>query len=85
MAFVVNFFCTLTALLCGALLLNAYSRVRKRLLLWSGLCFVGLTISNALLLVDFLLVPAVSLFTLRLGVAAASLVMLLYGLVFESD
>lgn len=85
MAYVVNFVCMLTALLCGALLLNAYSRVRKRLLLWSGLCFVGLTISNVLLLVDFILVPAVSLFTLRLSVAAASLVLLVYGLVFESD
>ncbi len=49
---IVNVLGTLTVGLCAFLLLRAYARVRQRLLLWSGLCFVGLTISNAILFVD---------------------------------
>jgi hypothetical protein len=82
---IVNILGTLTVGLCAFLLLRAYGRVRQRLLLWSGLCFVGLTISNALLFVDLALFPEVSLYTLRLSVAAASMLLLLYGLIFESD
>jgi hypothetical protein len=82
---VVNVLGTLTVGLCAFLLLRAYTRVRQRLLLWSGLCFVGLTISNALLFVDLTVVPEVSLYTVRLGAAAVSMLLLLYGLVFESD
>ena len=54
---IVNVLGTLTVGLCAFLLLRAYGRVRQRLLLWSGLCFVGLTISNALLFFDLSLVP----------------------------
>jgi hypothetical protein len=82
---IVNILGTLTVGLCAFLLLRAYGRVRQRLLLWSGLCFVGLTISNALLFIDLLLFPGVSLYTLRLSAAAASMLLLLYGLIFESD
>jgi len=85
MLFVVNVLGTLTVGLCAFLLLRAYANVRQKLLLWSGLCFVGLTISNALLFVDLALVPEVSLYPLRLGVAALSMLLLLYGLVFGSD
>jgi hypothetical protein len=80
----VNILGTVTVGLCAALLLLAYGRVRKRLLLWSGLCFVGLTVSNAMLFVDLVIVPDVNLYTVRLGIAAISLLLLLYGLVFES-
>ena len=82
---IVNILGTLTVGLCAFLLLRAYGRVRQRLLLWSGLCFVGLTISNALLFIDLSLFPGVSLYTWRLSVAAASMLWLLYGLIFESD
>lgn len=74
-----------TVALCAALLLRGYLHVRKRLLLWSGLCFVGLTLSNALVFVDLSVVPEVNLYTWRLGVAAVSMLLLLYGLIFESD
>jgi hypothetical protein len=81
----VNLLGTLTAALCALLLLRAYASVRKRLLFWSGLCFAGLTAANALLLVDFTVVPDISLYRWRLAVAAASMLALLYGLIFESD
>jgi hypothetical protein len=81
----INLLATTTALLCAVLLLRAYLRTRLRLLLWSGLCFGGTSLSNALLFVDLRVFPELDLYPLRLGVAAASLLLLHYGLVFESD
>jgi hypothetical protein len=85
MHFMVNILGALTVALCAVLLLRAYAQVHQRLLLWSGLCFVGLTLSNALVIVDLALVPEVSIYVWRLAVAAASMLLLLYGLIFESD
>ena len=82
---IVNALGTLTVGLCAFLLLRAYARVRQRLLLWSGLCFVGLAASNAVLFFDLAIVPEVSLYTWRLAIAAGSMLLLLYGLIFESD
>jgi hypothetical protein len=83
---IVNALGTLTAGFCAFLLLRAYPRVKQRLLLWSGLCFAGLALSNAVLFFDLAVVPAdVSLYTWRLGIAAGSMLLLLYGLIFESD
>lgn len=76
----------MTTLLCAVLLLRGYVRGRKRLLLWSGLCFSGLTISNVLLFVDLVLLPsAVDLYMLRLSTAAVAMLLLVYGLVWESE
>ena len=85
MQFLVNILGSLTVGLCALLLLRAYARVRQRLLLWSGLFFVGLTISNVLVIVDLAVVPEFSIYSWRLAVAAFSLLLLLYGLIFESD
>ena len=46
MDLIVNVLGAFTVFLCATLLLRAYGRTRKRLLLWSGLCFLGLTLSN---------------------------------------
>jgi hypothetical protein len=82
---IVNILGTLTVGLCAFLLLRAYARVKQRLLLWSGLCFAGLTISNAVLFFDLSVATEVSLYTYRLSIATVSMLLLLYGLVFESD
>ena len=74
-----------TSLLCALLLLRGYSRVRKRLLLWSGLCFAVLTISNAPVFVDLVMYPDVDLYLLRLITAAIAMLLLLYGLVWGSN
>jgi hypothetical protein len=58
---------------------------KRKLLLWSGLCFAGLTISNVLVFVDLILLPAVNLFPYRLATAAISMALLLYGLIWESS
>jgi len=75
----------LTLLSSAVLLLRGYVRARQRLLLWSGLCFVGLTISNFLAYVDLIVVPDVDLYRGRLAVAAVALMLLLYGLIWESE
>ena len=83
---IVNALGTLTVGLCAFLLLRGYARVRQRLLLWSGLCFAGLMVSNAVLFFDLAVVPAeISLYSWRLAIAAGSMLLLLYGLIFESD
>ena len=85
MQFVVNILGSVTVGLCALLLLRAYARVRQRLLLWSGLCFAGLTLSNALVVLDLAVIPQFSMYAWRLSAAAVSLLLLLYGLIFESD
>jgi len=75
----------LVSLCCAALLLRSYFRVRKKLLLWSGLCFAGLTISNLFVFLDLIIFPDVNLYRLRLITAAAALLLLLYGLIWESE
>lgn len=74
----------LTTLACAFLLLRGYARGRQKLLLWSGLCFAGLAISNLLVFVDLVLVPQVDLYLYRLGTAVIAMAMLLYGLIWET-
>lgn len=75
--------CTLTSVLCAILLLRAYLASRYRLLLWSGWCFIGLTVNNMLVILDKLILPDVDLVTCRLAAALVALLPLLYGLIYE--
>ncbi|HEY7219677.1 MAG TPA: DUF5985 family protein [Candidatus Binatia bacterium] len=77
--------CTLTASLCAWLLLRAYFRSRYKLLLWGGLCFVGLTLNNALLVADKQLFPDVSFYTARLVLALLAMLVLLYGIIWDKE
>lgn len=77
--------CALVSLLCAALLLRAYFHGRHRLLLWSGICFAGLTIANVLVFLDLDMLPTVDLYPLRLVVTAASVLTLLFGLLWEGE
>jgi hypothetical protein len=77
--------CALTALVCAWLLLRTYARSGYKLLLWGGLCFVGLTLNNILLIVDELLVPYIDFSTGRLLLALFALLVFLYGLIWDSD
>ncbi|HEX3570001.1 MAG TPA: DUF5985 family protein [Acidobacteriaceae bacterium] len=70
---------------CSTLLGRAYWRVRQRLLLWSALCFAGLAISNLLVFVDLVMLPQTDLYILRLSTAAVSMLLLMYGLIWESE
>ena len=75
----------LVTLACGVLLFRAYAGVRKRLLLWSAICFCGLAIANLLVFVDLVLLPRIDLYLLRLITAAIAMLLLLYGLIWEGQ
>jgi hypothetical protein len=85
MAKITYFLCALTSLACAVLLLRAYLGTRARLLLWSGLCFGALTLTNVLLVLDRLVLTEVNLSTARLVTAFCAVALLLFGLVWESD
>ncbi len=85
MAGVIYGSCALTALLCAGLLLRAYQRSHYRLLLWSGLCFIGLTLNNLLVVLEKLLLPIIDLSTPRLVVALLAMLVLLYGLIWDAE
>ena len=84
MATLVYALCALTSLACAVLLLRGYARNRVRLLLWAGLCFAGLALNNTILLVDLRVVPTIDLSVWRTIPALAGIVILLYGLVWET-
>ena len=84
MASIIYTLCALTALLCAVLLLVSYARSGYRLLLWSGLCFVGLTLNNLLLVLDKLVLPH-DLSLWRSSTALAAMCVLLYGLVWDTE
>jgi hypothetical protein len=75
--------CGLTSLLSAALLWRSYLRSHYRLLLWSALCFTGLTLSNIFLMLDKLIFPDVDLLPLRLIASLVALLPLLYGLITD--
>lgn len=85
MARAVYVLCALTSLGCAALLIRGYLQSRARLLLWSSISFVGLALNNILLVVDRLVVPDVDMYSVRLVTALVSVVVLLYGLIWESE
>jgi hypothetical protein len=84
MATLVYALCALTSVLCAVLLLRGYLMSGVRLLLWAGLCFVGLALNNVLLFVDLGLMPGIDLTTWRSMPTLIGLSLLIYGLVWET-
>ena len=85
MAHIIYGLCTLAAALCAGLLFRGYLRSRYRLLLWGGICFLELTLNNALLVADKLVFPDVNLFTWRLIMALGGMVAILYGIIWDAE
>lgn len=77
--------CALTSLTCAWLLLRSYFRNMHKVLLWSGLCFVGLSVNNVLLVLDKIVFPSIDLSTWRLVMALVGPLLLLYGLIWEDE
>ncbi len=84
MAALVYSLCATAALSCAVLLLRAYRRSRVKLLLWSGICFSFLTGSNALIAIDLLVFPEISLFAIRNLMTLTGLACLLWGLILDA-
>jgi hypothetical protein len=86
MAATIYSLCALAAATCAYLLLQAYGRGGYRLLLWSGLCFIGLTLNNILLVVDKIVLPTeVDLAVPRTLTSLLAMMILLYGLIWDTE
>ncbi len=83
MAILVYTLCAAAALLCTVLLFRGYLQTKTRLLLWSACCFAGLTLNNALVILDLVVFPQVDLFIWRTMAALVGVGALLFGLVWE--
>lgn len=75
-----------TSLACTVLLFRGYVQSRVRILMWSGLCFVCLTINNLLLFVDLVVLPTdIDLRVFRHGTALIGMLFMIYGFIHESE
>ena len=74
-----------SSLTCAVLLSRAYTRRRVRLLMWSGICFTGLTLGNVALFVDLVVFPQVDLRLARYLPALIGMMFLLYGFIFDAE
>ena len=75
----------LVALLCGLLLARGYRQSRQRLLLWSSICFLGLSLNSGLIFVDLILLPHTDPHFLRRAVVAVAMIVLIFGLIWDSE
>jgi hypothetical protein len=85
MANIIFGLCAMSAILCSWLLLQAYAVKKYRLLLWGGLCFTALTLNNILLIMDRVIFLQVDLSTWRLLTALGGMIILLYGLIWDTE
>ncbi|HEX6529429.1 MAG TPA: DUF5985 family protein [Burkholderiales bacterium] len=86
LGFILTTLAVLTCLACTVLLFRGYARSGLRLLLWSALCFVFLSLNNVLLFFDLVVFPTeIDLRPYRLAAAAAGLAFLIYGFISESE
>jgi len=85
MAQIVYVTCALTSLLCTVLLWQNWRKTGIRLLLWSALCFLGLTLNNVMLFVDIVLFPDTDLSILRTLPAVLGVGALVFGFIWETS
>ena len=85
MAGLVYLLCAATALACGVLLFRGYGRSGTRLLLWCALFFLALTLENAIVFIDLIIVPDTDLYTLRTSIALVGVTLLLVGLIWDVE
>lgn len=82
-ATIVFVLCFLTSLACAVLLWRGYRQSGAKLLFWSSICFFGLALNNALLIVDKNTPADLSL--LRTMPVLIGLSALLYGLIWKAE
>jgi hypothetical protein len=84
MHILVYILCAITSATCAWLLLRGYSHSGVRLLLWSGLCFMGFALNNILLIVDVQIGPSADLSVIRTVPALLGVGLLLYGFIWDA-
>ncbi|MGV3572494.1 MAG: DUF5985 family protein [Ramlibacter sp.] len=86
MATIIFLLCTVTSFLCALKLWQSWRKSGHRLIFWTSLCFAFLTMNNALLVLDEVVLAArydFRMWRLALGLIAFSV--LVYGLVAEEE
>ena len=82
---IVYLLCFVTSVACAWMLGRSYWRNGTRLLLWSAVCFTFLALNNLALVLDLVVWPdSVDLRLLRLCLALAAAVSLIWGFVWEA-
>ncbi len=84
LAIAVYALCFLTSASCMGFLAREYRKNRVRLLLWMSICFLGLALSNFVLILDKFVIQDTSLATLRVIPAAAGFGVLIFGLIWDT-
>jgi hypothetical protein len=77
--------CLAASALCASLLIRAWWKVRSRLLFWTALSFVFLTLNNLALVADMVIFPQTYLWPLRFVPAFTAVLVLLFAFIWESD
>ena len=81
----VYIFAAITCLGCALLLVRGYFRSKMRLLLWSSFFFFALTVDNVFVFVDLVVLPETNFSLVRNAVTMGGLLLLVYGLIHESE
>ena len=83
-ATVVYLLCFVTSVACAWMLGRSFLQNGTRLLLWSAICFGFLALNNLALVFDLVVWPeSVDLRLLRISLALAAVVSLIWGFVWE--
>jgi len=77
--------CFAASCLCAYMLGRSYRRSRASLLWWSSICFALLAINNLLLIVDLMVITAVSLQLPRMIINLAAVSTLLFGFIWNGE
>lgn len=77
--------CAITSVVCAVLLWRGWKRSGVKLLRWSAICFVGLSLNNLLLVIDTRFLTTVDLALVRMLPALVGAAVLVYGLVWDTE
>lgn len=77
--------CAATSLTAALLLLRQYTSRRTPLLLWSCIGFFGLAVNNVLVFIDLVVLTGSDLSLPRTLAGTIAMLMLVYGLIWESE
>ena len=82
---IVYVLCFVASAACAYLLGRSYFRSRVRLLFWSSVCFIFLAANNLALVLDLVVWPDGDLRLIRLLLALAAVLSLVWGFVWDRD
>jgi hypothetical protein len=84
MAETIYVLCGLLSAACAALLLRQHRQSATPLTFWSGVGFAGLAASNALLVLDLVILPTLDLAIWRSGIALVAVLAILFGFIMQT-